>query len=182
MMKKELLRRVLVLFVAGVLLAGCGSDKEKEGAEEQADVTIEAEADNGEGGSAEASENEADIDKIADALKNEIAYKDELSSIDLDTAGMIFSFGDARIDKGIIYESTGATAEEIAVLECASPEDAGKAAQALELRVSEQKEAFEDYVPEELNKLSEAVIVTRGNTVILSVSDEPEKAKEIAQR
>ena len=176
-MKKDLIRRMLVITVAGMMLAGCGDKKESESAKEPEEISTEAEAVN-----AEASEEEADIEGIARDLRNEIAYKDELTEIDLDTAAMIFSFGDAKIDKAVIYESTGATAEEIAVLECASQEDAKKAAQAFEMRVSEQKEAFEDYVPGELNKLSEAVIVTRGNTVILSVSDEPEKAKEIAGR
>ena len=176
-MKKDLIRRMLVITVAGMMLAGCGDKKESESTKEPEEISAEAEAVN-----AEASEEEADIEGIARDLRNEIAYKDELTEIDLDTAAMIFSFGDAKIDKAVIYESTGATAEEIAVLECASQEDAKKAAQALEMRVSEQKEAFEDYVPGELNKLSEAVIVTRGNTVIRSVSDEPQKAKEIAGR
>ena len=182
MMKKDMIRRMLVVVSAGVLLAGCGKEKETQSAGESPDITIEAETENTGAESTGSSENETDIEGIADALRNEIAYKDELSEIDLDTAAMIFSFGDARIDKAVIYESTGATAEEIAVLECASEDDAKKVAQAVEMRVSEQKDAFEDYVPEELNKLSAAVIVTRGNTVILSVSDEPEKAKEIAAR
>ena len=181
-MKKDMIRRMLVVAAAGVLLAGCGKEKEEQSAAEPQDITIEAEAESTGAESSEASEKEADIEGIAQALKDEIAYKDELSKIDLDTAAMIFSFGDAKIDKAVIYESTGATAEEIAVLECASGDDAKKVAKAVELRVSEQKDAFEDYVPEELNKLSAAVIVTRGNTVILSVSDEPEKAKEIAAR
>ncbi|MBQ1526710.1 MAG: DUF4358 domain-containing protein [Lachnospiraceae bacterium] len=182
MMKKDMIRRMLVVAAAGVLLAGCTKDKEEQSAAETQDITIEAEAESKEAESAEDQEKKADIEEIAGALRTEITYKDELSEIDLDTAAMIFSFGDAKIDKAVIYESTGATAEEIAVLECASGDDAKKAAQAFEMRVSEQKESFEDYVPGELNKLSDAVIVTRDNIVILSVSDEPEKAKEIAAR
>ncbi|MBR2274733.1 MAG: DUF4358 domain-containing protein, partial [Lachnospiraceae bacterium] len=59
--------------------------------------------------------------------------------------------------------------------------DAKKAEEALKQRVEEQKEAFEDYVPKELTKLSEAVIVTKGTVVVLSVSDSPSEAKTILE-
>ena len=116
---------------------------------------------------------------LADALKSGIAYKDDLSSIDLDTAQMIYNFGDANITEAVFYESTGATAEEIVVLKCAGEADAGMAEDALKARVEEQKESFTDYVPAELEKLNAAVIVKSGSCAILSVSDEPDKARSI---
>lgn len=116
---------------------------------------------------------------LADALKSGIAYKDDLASIDLDTAQMIYNFGDANITEAVFYESTGATAEEIVVLKCAGEADAGMAEDALKARVEEQKESFTDYVPAELEKLNAAVIVKSGSCAILSVSDEPDKARSI---
>ena len=44
MMKKDMIRRMLVVAAAGVLLAGCTKDKEEQSAAETQDITIEAEA------------------------------------------------------------------------------------------------------------------------------------------
>ena len=125
------------------------------------------------------SKSEVDVNALSGALNTQIAYKDELSPIDLDTAQMFYSFSDADITEAVFYESTGATAEEIAVIKCGSGEGADKVETAVNTRVDEQKEAYTDYVPAELEKLNAAVIVKSGNTVILSVSDEPDKAREI---
>ncbi|HOO28173.1 MAG TPA: DUF4358 domain-containing protein [Lachnospiraceae bacterium] len=120
-----------------------------------------------------------DVIEVANELLEGIPYQDALTAIDFDTADMIFNFSDVTIVNGAIFESSGATAEEIVVLECASAEDAKAAKTALETRVSEQEESFEDYVPEELVKLNEAVIVTSGKYAILSVSNEPDEAEKI---
>ena len=40
--------------------------------------------------------------ELADALKNGITYEDDLSSIDLDTAQMIYNFGDANIAEAVL--------------------------------------------------------------------------------
>ena len=122
---------------------------------------------------------EVDITSLADKLLHEITYQDELNELDLETASMFLNFGDADITRAFIYESSGATAEELIVLECAAEADANKAGDSLKERVEEQKEAFADYVPQELEKLGTAVIVTKDRFAVLSVSDEPEKAKEI---
>ena len=117
--------------------------------------------------------------ELADALKAGITYKDDLSAVDLDTAKMFYSFGDADITEAVFYESSGATAEEIAVIKCGSDADAGKAEDVLRTRVSEQVESYKDYVPAELEKLNAAVVYRKGSCAVLSVSDEPDKAREI---
>ena len=117
--------------------------------------------------------------ELADALKSGITYKDDLSAIDLDTAKMFYSFGDTNVTEAVFYESSGATAEEIAVIKCGSEADAGKAEDVLRNRVSEQIESYKDYVPAELEKLNAAVVYRKGSCAVLSVSDESDKAREI---
>lgn len=119
------------------------------------------------------------VSELADRLRNEITYQDDISKVDLDTAAMFFNLSDIDIKEAVIYESSGWTAEEIAVFECASSADADKAKAMLETRVEEQKTNYVDYVPEEMDKLNVAVIVESGNFVILSVSNEADKAKSI---
>ncbi len=191
-MKKRTLIQLAGMVLAAVLLVGCGKNSDTAAGEStQAPAeNTEASAENADDKAASETEEaeaavqaeepaEVDAKGLSERLRNEITYQDDLSEIDLETAGMFISFGDAAIDEAYIYESSGATAEEILVVKGSSKEDADKLKTALENRVSEQKEAYEDYVPEELKKLGEAVIVQKGDIVILSISDDPAKAKEI---
>lgn len=145
-------KRILrAAFVAGmILLAGCGSKK--------ADF---------------------EVDELGDALNTQITYKDELGQLDLQTAAMFINISGIDIVDGVVYEGSGATAEEIVVFKCASDEEAAKAKAVLEERVEEQIESFTDYVPEELTKLNAAVIRVNGEYAVLSVSDDPKSANAI---
>ena len=132
--------------------------------------------------SADATENKSvDAKAIADSLLSEISYTDQLSAVDLDTAKMFLNFADVEINEAYIYESSGATAEEIVVLVCKDSDSAAKAKSAFEQRVSEQTENFTDYVPEEVPKLNDAVIITSREYAILSVSGDSSKAKDIIE-
>ena len=73
----------------------------------------------------------------------------------------------------------GATAEEIAVITVSDKENVSKVEEAVKARIESQKEGFENYVPEELTKLSDPVIRTVGNTVIVCVSDHNDQAEKI---
>lgn len=122
-----------------------------------------------------------EVETLAESLRNDIVYEDELSSIDLETAEAIYDITDIKIADSAIYVGSGATAEEIAVFQCETEEDAKKLETVLKSRVEEQTESFRDYVPKGLEKLEKAVIVVKGKYVILSVSNEDAKAKEIIQ-
>jgi hypothetical protein len=120
-----------------------------------------------------------DIKVISDKLLNEITYEDQLSEVDYD---IVYNMDDIKVSKSIVYVGSGATAEEIAVIECESKEEAKKAFAALNERVEDQKESFKDYVPKELKKLDEAVVMQKGNSVILSVSNDSKKAIDIIEK
>ncbi|MCR5734771.1 MAG: DUF4358 domain-containing protein [Lachnospiraceae bacterium] len=182
-MKKRL---VLTAVIASlVLVAGCGKDEKKaadpgtQTQTENAGTQTESTETKTETEEVQTEVKEASAAEIGTELREKITYSDELSEIDTDTAKMYIYLDDVSIDEAKIYESTGATAEEIVVLKCSSADDASKAKSAFEQRIEEQKEAYTDYVPEELVKLSKPVIITNGEYAILSVSDEPDKAKEI---
>ena len=120
-----------------------------------------------------------DVKALANDLCTQITYQDDLNELDMDTAAMFFNFSDTNIVNGVVYEGSGATAEEIVVIECASEEDAKKAETALKERIEEQKDSFTDYVPEELTKLNSPVIKIVGKYAVLSVSNDPGKASSI---
>ena len=102
-------------------------NEESEEAEDSADATADA-----------TEQKSVDAKAIADSLLSEISYTDQLSAVDLDTAKMFLNFADVEINEAYIYESSGATAEEIVVLVCKDSDSAAKAKSAFEQRVSEQ--------------------------------------------
>ena len=148
-MKMRVIAVIATVMIGAGLLAGCGSKKAM------------------------------NTDEVAGRLLGEITYQDSLTKTDLDTAGMFLNLSGIEVTSAAIYESSGWTAEEIVVMECASTADADKAKAMMDARVEEQKTNFVDYVPEEMEKLNAAVIVESGNFAVLSVSDEPDKAKSI---
>lgn len=148
---RKLLSMVCALSCVMVMLTGCGGTKEVS----------------------------ADVNALAGDLASKITYQEELAQMDLDTASMFINLSDVSITNSVFYENSGATVEEIIVLECASDADAAKALEAFKTRVSEQRESFENYVPEELKKLDKAVLATSGKYAVLSISDDPDTAKSV---
>lgn len=175
-MKKLLMAALIGTMVFSI--TGCkGEEKEVH----DISINVNEESEEAED-SADATENKSvDAKAIADSLLSEISYTDQLSAVDLDTAKMFLNFADVEINEAYIYESSGATAEEIVVLVCKDSDSAAKAKSAFEQRVSEQKENFTDYVPEEVPKLNDAVIITSREYAILSVSGDSAKAKDIIE-
>lgn len=117
---------------------------------------------------------------IANALAA-LDYDDAPSEVDLDTAKMFLNLDGIDIAESYIYESSGATAEEIVVLKCADAANASKAKDVFSQRIEEQIENFTDYVPEEVPKLKDAVVAVNGEYAVLSVSKDASKAKEIIE-
>ena len=175
------MKKLLMAALIGTMafsITGCkGEEKEVH----DISINVNEESEEAEDSADATEQKSVDAKAIADSLLSEISYTDQLSAVDLDTAKMFLNFADVEINEAYIYESSGATAEEIVVLVCKDSDSAAKAKSAFEQRVSEQKENFTDYVPEEVPKLNDAVIITSREYAILSVSGDSSKAKDIIE-
>ena len=98
--------------------------------------------------------------------------KDERSMKSMKKIGCLLL---SLLTAGLIF--TGCP-EEIAVFEGKDEAAAGRIKTAVDQRIADQRAAFEDYNPEEQEKLSDPVIVTAGKYVILCVSNDNEAAKK----
>ena len=124
-----------------------------------------------------------DVTKVADRLLNEIKYDDKLAEAEKESIDVIYpGLPKDKIKAMKIYvSSSGGTSEEIAAFE-ANDEDTAKEIEAkLNERVEAQKTSFKNYVPEELKRLENALVIRKGNYVYLSVSGDPDKAKSIIE-
>jgi len=170
------MKKLLVLVLTGAMLISLAGCSEEEVAKTEVNINVDDVKN-----AVDEIAKTIDAKAIAEGLLKGIAYKDQLSEVDLDTAKMFYDFSDIGIDEAYIYESSGATAEEIVVLKCTDSDGASKAKDIFTKRVKEQIESYTDYVPEEVPKLKDAVIITSKEYAILCVSDDASKAKSIIE-
>lgn len=81
----------------------------------------------------------------------------------------------------VAYRSTGATAEEVAVMAFADEEQAGEYERWVPSYLDEQREANKDYRPQEMPKLDNALVQRRGRTVLVLVADDYEAARQVLE-
>lgn len=111
----------------------------------------------------------------AKAILSEVTFRDSLMEAKGDIARDWYDLDDKVSEFSIYISGSGATAEEIAVIKTS---DVKTAKATVEKRVSDLKLNFEDYVPAEMTKLSDPVIVTRGDVVFLVTCDDSAQAQK----
>jgi hypothetical protein len=87
----------------------------------------------------------------------------------------------SSINKQAVYVSSGATAEEISVWDAKNADAAKDIKTAVLARIEAQKAGFQDYVPAEMAKLKSPVLISEGDYVILCLSNDNEKAKQVIE-
>ena len=114
---------------------------------------------------------------LAEYLYDNITFQDEMTKVDQDLALSLYDLEQDVVTDAVVYMSTGATAEEIAVFTVDGDEEALLVASLIELRIEDQKKGFENYVPEELTKLDHAIVTQLDNAVVLIVCNNTEEAE-----
>ena len=75
-------------------------------------------------------------------------------------------------DGAVLQTSSGGTADEVSVLLLKKSEDVSIAKQKLEDRITERRNEFSGYKPEEVYKLDNARVVVQGNYAALIICDD----------
>lgn len=116
---------------------------------------------------------------LAEALAGGVAFEDQLTQVDQETALMLYGVAPEQVASAVVYVGTGATAEEIAVFEGVDEAAADAIEAQAEARLASQLSDYADYKPDEVPKLENPVLETEGNYVILCVSGDNETAESI---
>ena len=120
-----------------------------------------------------------DTGAVADKLATTIKFSDQMSPMAEKTALKLFGLEKDAVTKLKAYESTGATAEEVAVFEAKDEAACAIVKTAVQHRIEDQRAGFKDYQPKEMAKLKAPVLVTKGKYIILCVSDDNQNAQKI---
>lgn len=75
-------------------------------------------------------------------------------------------------DSKVYVSGSFSTAEEIAVFQASSSDAVENIKKAIDTRLEDLKLAFENYVPGEMTKINNPVLVTKGTTVVLVLADD----------
>lgn len=127
-------------------------------------------------------ESTLDVQKAADALKAGVTFKDELAPPADAAFATLYDVKDGDVTKHAVYVSSGATAEEIAVFEAKDADAAARVKTAVDQRIADLKEGFENYVPGEMTKLNNPVVEVKGKYVLLCICDKPDKARTVIDK
>lgn len=147
---KKMICRALMAALLLALCAGCGQKEAEKEPSFPAAMTVQALLDSG-------------------------AFSEQLEELD---PMLLFPLSGeaADYDGSVLYYSTGATAETAAVIFVRDVKQVDETEAALRTWLEGQIEAERDYRPAEAAKLENAILEVRGNTVLLTVAADWEKA------
>lgn len=151
-MKKEICIIILIVVIISGILLFTNRDK---------DITI-------------------DINKISKDIMENIKFEDELNKMDNNTVSKLYDINNATSQ--LVYMSSGATAEEIAIFEFKDKEECKIALEKANKRIEEQKENFKDYMPKEMKRLENAIIKNKNKYLIVCITNNQEKIEEILNK
>jgi hypothetical protein len=126
---------------------------------------------------------ELNIRDLAKTLIDGIAFADQMDAASDGAFHALYAVNpdDEAIVDFVLYTSTGATAEEVSVIKTNGAEGADDVFALVQRRISSQKSEFEDYIPNELAKLSDPVLVRSGKYIILCVSNDNASAEKLIE-
>lgn len=123
-----------------------------------------------------------DIQKLAEELINSQIFEDNLSQIDKESIIKKYGFNSDKIENIISYVGTGATSEEILIMEVLDRNYINEAKKIIENKINERKIDFENYLPKEVFKLENYNLESKVNYIILCISNDSNKAHEIIRK
>lgn len=178
-MKKYICGTILTIAML-FMMTGCGKDGGD--GDKTTATTTEASTENPNSSEPSTTENDGSTSEepapeektaqsVADAILNGGKFSEVLQPLSTEVAlSRLYSLDSTQIAEAAFYTNSQATAEEIAVVKVNSADYVDAVKEAFELRVSDQKEACADYLPDEMPKLDAAVIYTNDCWVILTIS------------
>lgn len=123
-----------------------------------------------------------DMQKLALDLINQSIFEDDLSEIDRDSIVKKYNFPNDKIKNIISYIGSGATAEEILLLEVFNREDTGEILNIIKEKLEERKQDFQNYLPKEVFKLENYYLKSVNNYIILCISNDEKQAEKIINK
>ena len=119
-----------------------------------------------------------DINELATKIMETGAFTDDLAKIDSEMIKDDYGFTNEEIKEIVSYQGSGATSEEIVILQVNDKSNLNSVKEKINTRLTERKEAFESYLPEEVFKIDNNILEVKGNYIIMCISNDSNKVNE----
>ena len=119
------------------------------------------------------------IEELSEEIFKSESFEDELIKVDSEMVMNNYGFTNEEIKQLISYQGSGATSEEILVLEANDKSKLNNIKEKINVRLAERKEVFESYLPKEVYKIDNNILSIKGNYVILCISNDTNKVNTI---
>lgn len=174
-MKKRLAAAAAALLIA-VAMTGCGNNNNGDTSAETSAVSVSDTS------SADIGEETAGTGDIAQPV-NDIIAQIEMSSLAEVGSDRLAMYLDTDVDKIDAFSmyicGSGGFADEVGIFRMKSADDCAALADLINDRIEKRKADFEDYNPDEAEKLGNAVVGTKDNYVYYAVTPDSSKAEQI---
>ena len=121
-----------------------------------------------------------DSNALAEKIVKDGSFDDELNQLEDSQFGTIYEEVDASlVTKSCVYIGSGATAEQVVVVEAKDAESAKKVKDQLKEKLEEDRKENEGYLPKEIAKIDQAVLEVKGEYAILVVSKDSKQAEQV---
>ena len=120
-----------------------------------------------------------DMDASVDYIMTNIVFEDTLEELDRDV--IAWRYGIADSVEARAFAGSGATAEEICIMQASDEAEAAELFAGLEQYLADTRSSFENYQPEEVKKIDQAFFGQYGNTVILVISADADAEAKLTE-
>lgn len=120
-----------------------------------------------------------DIDKLSENIIKNVEFEDEMNITDAETVKKLYNIDNAISEK--VYLSSGATAEEVAIFEFESKENAKEAVEKVNERIENQKSSYSGYAPKEVKRLEDAILIQKDKYIVFCVTEDENARKLISE-
>lgn len=119
------------------------------------------------------------IQDLASKLKNEGEFDDLLETTSKEIILQEYELEENMIQDLVTYQGSGASAEEILIIEAKNSQNVSDIKTQIEKHLLEKEEAYANYLPDEVEKIQDKVLKIDNNYVILCISKNSDKIEEI---
>jgi hypothetical protein len=135
------------------------------------------------GGSDDSNAKVLDARLLAEALIEGVTFDDQMETATDDAFRALYAVdpSEESVASFVLFTSTGATAEEVTIIEAKDEESASAAMDFALGRIESQKTEFENYAPEEMAKLNDPVLLRSGRYIIMCLSNDNATAESIIE-
>lgn len=118
-----------------------------------------------------------DIKTLPEAILEKVAFEDQLSELDAGTIANLYTVPEGTTAR--VFFGSGATSEEIAVFQCKDEQAAKAMLEHAQTHISNQITAFENYLPEQVPPLKDAIVEQIGASVVVCVTKDVSAARQV---